>query len=242
MGPKRKPSKSSDADAVMETVDENIKAMEADLEKKQEDPVAFSDDESSSGSSEAVAPAKKTTAKRKRTGKEPAKTTKKKRGPGRPQGAGNKKGTKPKEKKGNPRGGRFSTTCSLYLTKAFVHVTQDPKKGAEQRSAVFWDHVFEAFGVICKDEKLPAEEWQHWKPGSLNTRWRVHILPALNNFNACYRRLKKEKKSGWSDEDFMKASIADYEKRHGKFTLEECLPVAWNLARFDPLIEQEAVG
>ena len=180
--------------------------------------------------------AKKPAAKRKAndTGADDGAAVKKNKG-GRPKGSGNKNATKAATAKTTTQKSRFTAVEDLLLCRAYLSVSEDATKGANMRSETFWDAVLEKFRFLCQQAKL--ENWDRWRRKSVETRWRTHIIRDMNKFNAYYRSVKSEKKSGWNDDDYLKKAIENFEAVEGKFRFQHCLDTLWKSPKFDPMIQ-----
>ncbi|CAB9528046.1 expressed unknown protein [Seminavis robusta] len=63
-----------------------------------------------------------------------------------------------------------------------------------------------------------------------------HMLPCMNHFIGCWRFVKKPLKSGWSEEDYINAAIAEYKDKLNKdFKFAGVLDTLKALPRFDPI-------
>jgi hypothetical protein len=59
----------------------------------------------------------------------------------------------------------------LWLFKAYVNISTDPRKRANQKGAQFWEHAARQFAAIReadllemeKDEKMMMIQWFGWK-------------------------------------------------------------------------------
>ena len=158
---------------------------------------------------------------------------------GRPPGAGNK--PKPGVKKGKAKAAgtgtkaRFNAMEDLLLCRAYVSVSEDAAKGANMKSADFWKAVLEKFRYLCQQAKL--ENYERLVANSLETRWRTHIMRSVNKFNGYFRQVNNEKKSGWSEDDYMNKAIEEYQAVEGEFKFKECLPTLWACPKFDPMLQ-----
>ena len=156
----------------------------------------------------------------------------------------------PKKKRGRPKGSRnvkgiatrptssnsanYSLTEDICLARAFVNVSLDPTKGANQKADAFWSAVQEKYQFFMEKEDKAGLDLHPRAATSLRERFKRKIQVQVNQFNPIYVNIKKVVKSGWQDADYMKEALARYLEVYGKpFEYEKCLEYLWTVAKYD---------
>ena len=127
---------------------------------------------------------------------------------------------KPKKKRAT-----FSEEEDRLLTKAFVNVTLDSKKGKNQKGETFWRKVKDKFDHS-------ADNYWPWK--SVKQRYTKVISPACMKFLSFLQKSKAVKQSGWSLEQYIDHANILYIEQHGKsFKYKACMAIIVDLPKFN---------
>jgi len=147
---------------------------------------------------------------------------------GRPTGSKNKN-TKPNKKVAKVCA-NYSDLEDLCLTKASVNCTTSPTKGCNQKADDFWEQVHEAYGQFMEKEDKDLFLLQNRKAASLRERFKRQIQPKVNLLNACYVEIRRQEKSGWTTDDYIKEAMKEYLAKHKQpFPHIDCLATLWTI-------------
>jgi No apical meristem-associated C-terminal domain len=132
------------------------------------------------------------------------------------------------------RGKDFSESEDYYIAKAFVSTSENPIKGADQTSIKFTNEMHKKFcSMVALDQKTFPER----KPFHVFTRYQKHIRPSMNIYLKHYKFYKENCRSGWNEDDIIKAASEAYLEETGKaFKFVKCLPVLINHPKFAVII------
>jgi hypothetical protein len=120
-----------------------------------------------------------------------------------------------------------------------VSVSEDPINGSQQRANIFWAKVHQKYRVlIAQQEKNKQPEIR--SVDSIKQRYTKTIAKETGKFNKFYILLKKQNKSGWTEDNYMEEAGLLYEEEYNKpFNFTECLFVLHNHPKFDPMTSTE---
>lgn len=137
----------------------------------------------------------------------------------------------------NKRPPNFTSEEDLFLCKAYVNVSTDPTVGTGQKGATFWDRVQEKFTSIVEEESEVKVLCATRDSQSLMNRWQRHIMRHVNKFNKYYKQHKTPPKSGWNEEQYIKAASDRYLEMEGKqFKWSHCMETLHQMPRFNPMM------
>jgi hypothetical protein len=126
----------------------------------------------------------------------------------------------------------FTEVEDECLTRAYVSVSDDPLKGAQQKGAVFWDNVMMVFQKFCTDNGInhPIPR----KREALQDRWRKFIAKDCMRFAGCMKMSKAQRRSGFTEQDYITRARAFYKaaaqcKADETFKFFTC----WNILRHE---------
>ena len=97
---------------------------------------------------------------------------------------GKGKGSRPKN---------FNEWEDLYLSMAYVSTSEDPIKGADQKSETFWNGVREKFVEIRLESTDEGVELQDRSATSYQNRFQRHIAKDVLLFNKFYKHVWENK-------------------------------------------------
>jgi hypothetical protein len=107
----------------------------------------------------------------------------------------------------------------LWLCKAYVNISTDPRKGANQKGAQFWERVATQFAAIREADLLKMVEekddddavvWVERNADSVMNRFQRTIQRRVNNFNRYYTIERNNVRSGWNNEKYIEEAGKRY--------------------------------
>ena len=132
----------------------------------------------------------------------------------------------------------FKEPDDVILARAFVRHTNNLGEGAKEKGEHYWEGLAATHNEIIRQNKSkrPLKSSQQ-----VYNRWKRHLLPAMNKFVPCYRYVKNNPKSGWSNEDdFISGACEEYSNRNNStFKYVHVVEVLSKLPRFDPCLTPE---
>ncbi|KAL0698828.1 hypothetical protein Bca4012_054950 [Brassica carinata] len=118
----------------------------------------------------------------------------------------------------------WSTVEDLVLISAWLNTSKDPLTGNEQKGGTFWKRITTTYNNSPKVVGLAKRELSHCKQ-----RW-GKINEGVNKFVGAYEAATKQRTSGQSEDDVLKAAHEIYINAHErKFALEH----AWRELKND---------
>ena len=126
----------------------------------------------------------------------------------------------------------------VYLSIAYVNISQDGAVATNQKMEDFWGRIQEKFTeqqskcTACKAKKQPPRDWK-----SLRNRFDRKIRTGVFEFNSFYKPLKTQAQSGAQPEDIIREAHDKYLATIGRpFPFSKCVEVLWGIPKFDPMI------
>jgi hypothetical protein len=126
----------------------------------------------------------------------------------------------------------FSNVEDLFLTRAWICISDDPIDGTQQKGSTFREKVLTRFLRLCV--KYGMHPVPNRKKEALQDRWRKSISPACMRFAGCMKMAKAVTRSGFTDADYESHAMALYKagaktKGDATFKFYNC----WDLLRKD---------
>jgi hypothetical protein len=109
--------------------------------------------------------------------------------------------------KRNARGRNFKAKDDVRLATSWLHISQDPVAGNDQRIDTFWARIADHFN----DDK-GADDPDYRTASSLQSRWSP-LQATVSKFAGVWQSLQNEEHSGWAPDDYMKEAMSRYEDR-----------------------------
>ena len=136
-------------------------------------------------------------------------------------------------------GGNYTEEEDLYLCKAWVSVSTDPIKGANQKGETFWKSVHEKMYLIYSEEAevvcLTKRSWE-----SVKNRFQKTIHPTVQKFNSYYKQAVEKNESGWTKEMYMEAAGKVWLQMEGRpYKFSIVTRVLHQAPKFNPMIDEE---
>jgi Predicted ATPase with chaperone activity len=138
--------------------------------------------------------------------------------------------------KKSSRSSNYTELEDLLITKAYVSVSEDPINGSQQRANIFWAKVHQKY------QRLLAQQDKNNQPeirslDSVKQRYTKFIQKETVKFNKFYVHLKKQNKSGWTEDNYLEEAGCLYEDEYNKpFNFMACLLVLHKHPKFDPMV------
>jgi hypothetical protein len=132
------------------------------------------------------------------------------------------------------RSKNFSEEEDVLICKAYVRVSEDPVKGANQKSDVFWKAVYSNYNELklSQEEEIPERNSQ-----AIKNRFQRHIQKHANLYNGYYKQLKDKNPSGWKEDDYLCNTVIKFNEEEGRqFQFTNCMPILQKLLKFDPMM------
>lgn len=147
------------------------------------------------------------------------------------------------------------------LCRAYMNVSQDPIKGANQSSGDFWNTVQEKYDILVASVAQKRSEgkgsgndsgdsvernepicYASRTASSLSNRWTKVIAIDCRKFNRFYKAAKTPEKSGWAEDDYIKQATVDWIHAHKdgkKFRFVHCWKILKTMPQFDPNFQED---
>jgi No apical meristem-associated C-terminal domain len=141
----------------------------------------------------------------------------------------------------NKRPPNFTSEEDVLISRAFVHVSENPTVGVDQKAADFWRHVQNVFQALYKDADVQVEDEGRFGRDSqaIRNRFQRHIQREVQRWNSFYKNIKQKKRSGAREEDIIKAATEEFLDIEGKpFWFENCVPILQEMPKFDPMVAE----
>ncbi|XP_020243460.1 uncharacterized protein LOC109838733 [Asparagus officinalis] len=117
----------------------------------------------------------------------------------------------------------WSTEENKILLTAYFHVSNDSELGINQKGDTFWGKITDYVNERTQSGKQRTS-------GRCSAHFR-HLNKKISSFVGCYRAACKERRSGWSDENYISKAVELYqENENARFTLLD----EWKLVRHQP--------
>ena len=127
----------------------------------------------------------------------------------------------------------FITQEDVMLCHAYVHVSEDPITGMDQKGNIFWDRVHTTFMELCKQEDS-NEIYLYRKTIALKTRFQYQIMTEVQRFNSFLFQITKKNHSCSTPESHMKEAHKRYKSAvDHPFIFELCLPVLNKMPKYN---------
>ncbi|XP_058828373.1 uncharacterized protein LOC131688218 [Topomyia yanbarensis] len=120
-----------------------------------------------------------------------------------------------------PRGKNWTHLEDEALCQAWLHVSQDPIVGTNQKSENLYGTIFDKFIEICSENCVSAQPDLR-APSGIKGRWHF-INKSVSKFAGCMTQINASQQSGASPEDNLKKALTPYvTKEKSPFMMMHC--------------------
>ena len=125
----------------------------------------------------------------------------------------------------------------VWICRAYVNVSCDAKKGADQCADTFWDRVADLFMLLRQeaiDDGSPNHGERH-NGTSIRDRFQRNIQKDTNLYNGYYKTERLKNHSGWDAAKYIAAAGEAFKDFEGKqFRFIDCIPILHKMVKFQP--------
>jgi len=140
-----------------------------------------------------------------------------------------------------PKPRNFSKVEDELLCRAYVNATTNSVCGTDQKLKDFWKDIKSKFDALCVSEQVEEDrEERNWE--ALHVRYTKKIQPQVLLFNPFYKRIADCPPSGTTKDDWPRLAANEFSKaKDSDFKFLHCVPILHQLAKFDPMTDDDQV-
>jgi hypothetical protein len=150
-------------------------------------------------------------------------------------------------KKPKTRSKSYQLQEDCALSRAYVHVSQNPVKGNGQKGDIFWNLVLDEFRKKVFDEAYEDKNEMEkvvWlarterSTSGIKSRFTNQISPDVSKFLAELKKTKSVEQSGWNENQYVEDAMDSFRIKYSKpFKFIHCVDILQQMPKFNAFEE-----